>query len=92
MRSRYPAFSDKYWEFIEACWSSEPPDRPSAEKVVEVIMGEYESLSGTGSSNLPDRVIPVNFPNQKRDGVLSRNVRQQQLGVVRGPREMSPRL
>jgi len=30
MRSRYPAFSDKYW-VIEARWSIKPPDRSSAE-------------------------------------------------------------
>ncbi|OAX34914.1 WD40 repeat-like protein [Rhizopogon vinicolor AM-OR11-026] len=44
-RSRYPAISDKYWDFIEECWSSLPQDRPSTERVVEVIMDEFDSLS-----------------------------------------------
>ncbi|KAJ8597175.1 kinase-like protein [Rhizopogon salebrosus TDB-379] len=45
MRSRYPVFSDKYWRFIEGCWSAGPQDRPSTQKVVEVIRDELTLLS-----------------------------------------------
>lgn len=45
MRSRYPAFSDNYWHFIEECWSTAPQDRPLAEKVVRMIRDELDSLS-----------------------------------------------
>jgi hypothetical protein len=44
-RSRYPPVSDKYWDFIEHCWSNAPEDRPSAGSAVEVTMDELESLS-----------------------------------------------
>ncbi|KAG1870906.1 kinase-like domain-containing protein, partial [Suillus subluteus] len=45
LRSRYPAFSDKYWHFIEECWSTAPQDRPLAERVVRVIEDEQDLLS-----------------------------------------------
>ncbi|OAX32268.1 kinase-like protein, partial [Rhizopogon vinicolor AM-OR11-026] len=45
-RSLYPAFSDKYWYFIEECWSA-AKERPSAERVVEVISDEFDSLSSS---------------------------------------------
>ncbi|OAX35105.1 kinase-like protein [Rhizopogon vinicolor AM-OR11-026] len=46
-RSRYPAFSDKYWHFIEECWSAAAQERPSAERVVEVISDEFDSLTSS---------------------------------------------
>ncbi|OAX35360.1 kinase-like protein [Rhizopogon vinicolor AM-OR11-026] len=49
-RSRYPMFSDEYWHFIEECWSTEPLDRPSSERLVEVIMDELNSLSSSSTS------------------------------------------
>ncbi|OAX35470.1 kinase-like protein [Rhizopogon vinicolor AM-OR11-026] len=45
LRSYYPLFSDTYWHFIEECWSSEPQDRPVAERLVEVIRDGLKSLS-----------------------------------------------
>jgi hypothetical protein len=36
-RSRYPAFSSKYWDLIDECRSVAPHDRPSVEVVAEVI-------------------------------------------------------
>jgi serine/threonine protein kinase len=45
LRSHYPAFSDKYWYFIEECWSAAPQDRPLAERVVRVIRDELDLLS-----------------------------------------------
>ncbi|KAG2141990.1 kinase-like domain-containing protein [Suillus cothurnatus] len=45
LRSHYPAFSDKYWHFIEECWSAAPQDRPLAERVVRVIRDELDLLS-----------------------------------------------
>ncbi|KAG1867760.1 kinase-like domain-containing protein [Suillus subluteus] len=45
LRSRYPAFSDKHWHFIEECWSTAPQDRPLAERVVRVIEDEQDLLS-----------------------------------------------
>ncbi|OAX41300.1 kinase-like protein [Rhizopogon vinicolor AM-OR11-026] len=43
-RSLYPAFSDKYWHFIEECWSAATQERPSTERVVEVISDEFDLL------------------------------------------------
>ncbi|KAG0707570.1 kinase-like domain-containing protein [Suillus ampliporus] len=40
-RSRYPAQPDKYWHFIEQCWSADPQDRPSTNRVNEVIRNEF---------------------------------------------------
>jgi len=51
-RSRYPAISDKYWYFIEECWSAATHDRPSAERVAEVIRDELDSLSGNSNVNV----------------------------------------
>jgi len=48
LRSRYPEVSDKDWRFIEECWSAEPLDRPSADRVVEVIIDELNSVSSSG--------------------------------------------
>jgi serine/threonine protein kinase len=44
-RSRYPALPDKYWPFIEQCWSIKPRDRPSTEDVDKTIRNEFHSLS-----------------------------------------------
>jgi len=44
-RSRYPRFSDKYWGFIEECWSVVAQDRPSAERVLELVRDELDLLS-----------------------------------------------
>lgn len=44
-RSRYPTFSDKYWDIIEGCWSAIPETRPSAEEVFKVIGDELQYLS-----------------------------------------------
>jgi hypothetical protein len=41
-RSRYPPVPDKYWNFIEHCWSNVPEDRPSAGSAVEVIREELQ--------------------------------------------------
>ncbi|KAJ8595463.1 kinase-like protein [Rhizopogon salebrosus TDB-379] len=48
-RSRYPAFADKYWHFIEKCWSHATRDRPSAERLVEVIRDELGLLSNSSA-------------------------------------------
>jgi len=48
-RSRYPALSEKYWDFIEECWSTATHDRPSTDRVVQVISDELNLL--TSSSN-----------------------------------------
>ncbi|KAG2148894.1 kinase-like protein [Suillus clintonianus] len=50
-RSRYPAVSDEYWYFIGECWSTAPHNRPSADRVVEVIKDEFDSLSSLRSSS-----------------------------------------
>ncbi|KAG2343705.1 kinase-like protein [Suillus weaverae] len=44
-RARYPVFLEKYWEFIEQCWSTDPQDRPSTEGVYVTIRNELYSLS-----------------------------------------------
>jgi serine/threonine protein kinase len=44
LRSRYPVFSDKYWHFIEECWSNTPQDRPLTEKLIRVIEDEQNLL------------------------------------------------
>ncbi|KAG2141626.1 kinase-like domain-containing protein [Suillus cothurnatus] len=44
-RPRYPELPDKYWEFIERCWSADPRDRPSTERADVTIRNEYNSLS-----------------------------------------------
>ncbi|KAG2119339.1 kinase-like domain-containing protein [Suillus clintonianus] len=44
-RSRYPPLPEKYWEFIEECWSADPRDRPSTEAAEGVIRNEYYALS-----------------------------------------------
>jgi len=49
LRSRYPVFSDQNWNFIEECWSAEPLDRPSAERIVEVIGDELNLLSNSST-------------------------------------------
>jgi hypothetical protein len=48
LRSYYPGLSDKYWHFIEQCWLNAPQDRPSAERIVEVIRDELDLLSNSG--------------------------------------------
>ncbi|KAG2156412.1 kinase-like domain-containing protein [Suillus clintonianus] len=44
-RSRYPVLPEKYWEFIEKCWSTDPRDRPSTEAADGMIRNEFHSLS-----------------------------------------------
>ncbi|KAG2055087.1 kinase-like protein [Suillus hirtellus] len=44
-RSRYSALPEKYWEFIEQCWSTDPSDRPSTERADTTIRNEFYSLS-----------------------------------------------
>jgi len=51
-RSRYPTFSDKYWGFIEECWSVVAQDRPSAERVLGLVRDELYLLSTSGKSSL----------------------------------------
>ncbi|KAG1719774.1 kinase-like protein [Suillus lakei] len=50
-RSRYPAIPDEYWRFIGECWSTEPRNRPSTERVVQVIRDELDSLSSSSSDS-----------------------------------------
>ncbi|KAJ8587643.1 kinase-like protein [Rhizopogon salebrosus TDB-379] len=50
-RSRYPALSGKYWDFIEECWSTATHDRPSTDKVAQVISDEFDSLSSFTNSS-----------------------------------------
>ncbi|KAG1779930.1 kinase-like domain-containing protein [Suillus placidus] len=47
LRSRYPAFSDKYWHLIEECWSIAPQNRPLVDRVVRMIGDEQDSLSSS---------------------------------------------
>ncbi|KAG0703881.1 kinase-like domain-containing protein, partial [Suillus ampliporus] len=44
-RSRYPALPDKYWHFIEQCWSTNPQDRPSTGRVDQMVRNESHLLS-----------------------------------------------
>jgi hypothetical protein len=46
-RSRYLVVPDKYWYFLEQCWSAVTHDRPSAERVVEMIRDELDSLTNS---------------------------------------------
>ncbi|KAG2054940.1 kinase-like protein, partial [Suillus hirtellus] len=43
-RSRYSVLPEKYWEFMEQCWSTDPQDRPSTEGADVTIRNEYYSL------------------------------------------------
>ncbi|OAX34915.1 kinase-like protein [Rhizopogon vinicolor AM-OR11-026] len=51
LRSRYPMLSDEYWHFIEECWSVAAHDRPSTDRIVEVIRDELDSLSGASADS-----------------------------------------
>ncbi|KAG1782870.1 kinase-like domain-containing protein [Suillus placidus] len=44
-RSRYPELPEKYWTFIEQCWSTDPRDRPSTEEAVMMVGNGFDSLS-----------------------------------------------
>ncbi|KAG1858631.1 kinase-like domain-containing protein [Suillus tomentosus] len=44
-RARYPELPEKYWAFMERCWSTNPRDRPSTEEVDITIRNEFDSLS-----------------------------------------------
>ncbi|KAG1806425.1 kinase-like domain-containing protein, partial [Suillus plorans] len=44
-RARYPELLEKYWTFMEQCWSTDPLDRPSTEGADVTIRNEYYSLS-----------------------------------------------
>ncbi|KAG1735012.1 kinase-like protein [Suillus lakei] len=46
-RARYLELPDKYWPFIEQCWSADPRDRPSTEGADVTIRNEFYSLSGS---------------------------------------------
>ncbi|KAG1843272.1 kinase-like domain-containing protein [Suillus subalutaceus] len=46
-RTLYPVILDKYWQFIDRCWSTLPQDRPSAEEVEGDIRNEFYLLSGS---------------------------------------------
>ncbi|KAG2073651.1 kinase-like protein [Suillus decipiens] len=46
-RARYSELSEKYWQFIEQCWSTDPRDRPSTDEANETIRNEFYSLSGS---------------------------------------------
>jgi len=50
-RSRYPTFSSKYWDLIDACRSVAPDDRPSVERVAEEIRNELDSLSSSSTTS-----------------------------------------
>ncbi|KAG1901446.1 kinase-like domain-containing protein, partial [Suillus fuscotomentosus] len=44
-RIRYPELPEKYWPFIEQCWSTDPRDHPSMEEADVMIRNEIDSLS-----------------------------------------------
>ncbi|KAG2349257.1 kinase-like protein [Suillus weaverae] len=44
-RSRYPELPEQYWQLIEQCWSTDPRERPSTEKVDGQIKNEFQALS-----------------------------------------------
>ncbi|KAG2343684.1 kinase-like protein [Suillus weaverae] len=44
-RSRYPELPERYWQFIEQCWSTDPRERPSTEGADTAIRNEFYSLS-----------------------------------------------
>ncbi|KAG2361764.1 kinase-like domain-containing protein [Suillus spraguei] len=46
-RPRYSVLAEKYWEFIEQCWSTDPGDRPSTEGADAVIRNELDTLPGS---------------------------------------------
>ncbi|KAG1791900.1 kinase-like domain-containing protein [Suillus plorans] len=46
-RTRYPELPEKYWPFIEQCWSTDPRDRPSTDEADVTIRNEFDSLSRT---------------------------------------------
>jgi len=52
LRTRYPSFSDKYWSFIEECWSVVAQNRPSAERILELVRDELDLLSTPGKFSL----------------------------------------
>ncbi|KAG1754677.1 kinase-like protein, partial [Suillus occidentalis] len=45
VRTRYPELPEKYWPFIEKCWSTDPQDRPSTEGADVTIRNEFYALS-----------------------------------------------
>ncbi|KAG1797209.1 kinase-like domain-containing protein [Suillus subaureus] len=47
-RSRYLVLPEKYWEFIERCWSIDPRNRPSTKRADAVIRNEFDLLSNSG--------------------------------------------
>ncbi|KAG1873590.1 kinase-like protein [Suillus subalutaceus] len=47
-RSRYAELPERYWQFIEQCWSTDPRERPSTEGADTAIRNEFYSLSGSG--------------------------------------------
>ncbi|KAG2042014.1 kinase-like domain-containing protein [Suillus americanus] len=46
-RSRYSELPERYWEFIEQCWSTDPRERPSTEGADTAIRNEFYSLSSS---------------------------------------------
>ncbi|KAG1752439.1 kinase-like domain-containing protein, partial [Suillus paluster] len=51
-RSRYPALPNKYWYFMEQCWSADPQDRPSTERVNRFIKFISMIQLNTNRSNI----------------------------------------
>jgi hypothetical protein len=43
-RTRYDPVPDKYWQFIEECWRTDPQHRPSTERVVQMVRDEFELI------------------------------------------------
>ncbi|KAG1805173.1 kinase-like protein [Suillus subaureus] len=41
-RARYPEIPEKYWTFMEQCWSTNPRDRPSTKGVDVTIRNEFD--------------------------------------------------
>jgi len=50
-RPRYPELPEKYWVFVEQCWSTDPRDRPSTEGADVTIRNEFYSLSRSRDAN-----------------------------------------
>ncbi|KAG1848908.1 kinase-like domain-containing protein, partial [Suillus subluteus] len=44
-RFRYPELPEKYWTFIEQCWSTDPRDRQPTKEADAAIRNEFYSLS-----------------------------------------------
>jgi hypothetical protein len=49
-RTRYDPVPDKYWQFIEECWCTDPQHRPSTERVVQMVRDEFELIRASADS------------------------------------------